>query len=492
MGDEGVNSNGEIPITPNSDEKSVTNDQKIEDVGILRDSDHKEPQQTKFTNIQPDHETVVGNPIEKDIDSVKLMKELVGCRERETRLKRECERLRAHLVQTEDRYTREALEAEEREEEMRKSLTALRHEMVSSSTDILNAKSSAARQVESLRIQLNLAMEQKDNALQNLAAAEETISSYSSSLANLQMVLEQFQDETRHNQSAEFEMCQTDLEKERLTTRNLRSEKIDLQKKLDEITIIANSTHHFKHQISENEKEIALLQTKLEEQEEEFSEAKTKWQQFSASSEDRIDRLLTKNLLMGFIHTPPAKRSEAFTVVGHILGFTDAELESIGVHNSGSWLSGLFRNAAATSPDAGSLANSNYSFSELFIRFLEKESSPLPQPKLPLERMAHEHQQNYQLPSFLLPPITPHISSTPETSTEKFAAYPHSTISSIFPVEQSNQFVVDCKKFDIGSSEIGSSEIGSSEIGSSELHESVTQTGNSDIFNSATPSILVD
>lgn len=50
------------------------------------------------------------------------------------------------------------------------------------------------KQVESLRSQLNSVMEQRDDALQKLADADETISSYSSSLANLQLVLEQFQD----------------------------------------------------------------------------------------------------------------------------------------------------------------------------------------------------------------------------------------------------------------------------------------------------------
>ena len=56
------------------------------------------------------------------------------------RLKRECERLRAHLLETEDRYTREALEAEEREEQLRKSLAGLKEQMVSSNADVLNTK----------------------------------------------------------------------------------------------------------------------------------------------------------------------------------------------------------------------------------------------------------------------------------------------------------------------------------------------------------------
>ena len=51
----------------------------------------------------------------------------------------------------------------------------------------------SAKQVENLQIQLHALAEQRDNALFQLSSAQETISSYASSLSNLQMVLEQFQ-----------------------------------------------------------------------------------------------------------------------------------------------------------------------------------------------------------------------------------------------------------------------------------------------------------
>ena len=54
-------------------------------------------------------------------------------------------------------------------------------------------RSDASRQVESLQIQLHAIADQRDNALLQLANAQETIASYASSLTNLQMVLEQFQ-----------------------------------------------------------------------------------------------------------------------------------------------------------------------------------------------------------------------------------------------------------------------------------------------------------
>ena len=51
----------------------------------------------------------------------------------------------------------------------------------------------SAKHVENLQLQLHVIAEQRDNALLQLSSAQETITSYASSLSNLQMVLEQFQ-----------------------------------------------------------------------------------------------------------------------------------------------------------------------------------------------------------------------------------------------------------------------------------------------------------
>jgi len=54
---------------------------------------------------------------------------------------KECDRLRGHLVQIEDSYTREALEAEDREKQLRNKLAAVEEKVLTSSSAMLNAKS---------------------------------------------------------------------------------------------------------------------------------------------------------------------------------------------------------------------------------------------------------------------------------------------------------------------------------------------------------------
>ena len=53
---------------------------------------------------------------------------------------KECERLRGHLVQIEESYTREALESEDREKQLRNKLAALEEKVLTSSSAIQSVK----------------------------------------------------------------------------------------------------------------------------------------------------------------------------------------------------------------------------------------------------------------------------------------------------------------------------------------------------------------
>ncbi|PIO29916.1 hypothetical protein AB205_0031850, partial [Aquarana catesbeiana] len=114
-------------------------------------------------------------------------------RDKEQRLKQELERLRNHLLEMEDSYTREAVAAGDREMELRKKLTTLEGKLLSSSTAVETASHQATMQVESLQEQLNLVSHQRDEALMQLNMSQEQVKQYALSLTNLQIVLEQFQ-----------------------------------------------------------------------------------------------------------------------------------------------------------------------------------------------------------------------------------------------------------------------------------------------------------
>lgn len=67
--------------------------------------------------------------------------QLSRVREKEQRLAKECERLRGHLLVIEEGHTREALDAEEREKELRNRLATVEERALSSSAAIVSARS---------------------------------------------------------------------------------------------------------------------------------------------------------------------------------------------------------------------------------------------------------------------------------------------------------------------------------------------------------------
>jgi len=78
-----------------------------------------------------------------DVDCVCCVcyKQIIRCGEKEQRLVKECDRLRGHLVQIEESYTHEAVEAEDREKQLRNKLATIEEKMLTSSSAMQNAKS---------------------------------------------------------------------------------------------------------------------------------------------------------------------------------------------------------------------------------------------------------------------------------------------------------------------------------------------------------------
>lgn len=69
-----------------------------------------------------------------------LPSQLQHMRDKEQRLNLELERLRNHLLEIEDSYTREALSAEDRETELRRRVALLDEKLATSSSAVENAR----------------------------------------------------------------------------------------------------------------------------------------------------------------------------------------------------------------------------------------------------------------------------------------------------------------------------------------------------------------
>ncbi|XP_065694628.1 thyroid receptor-interacting protein 11 isoform X1 [Patagioenas fasciata] len=353
--------------------------------------------QEKAVTFQQERDQVMVALKQKQMESSALQSEIQHLCEKEQRLNQELERLRNHLLEMEDSYTREAVAAEDREVKLRKKVLILEEKLASSSTAVENASHQASLQVESLQEQLNLVSKQRDETVLQLTISQDQVKQYALSLANLQMVLEQFQQEEKAMYSAELEKHQKQTAEWRKKAEHLEEKVVSLQESLEEANAALDAASRLTEQLDIKEEQIEELKKEGEIRREMLEDVQNKLMNLMNSTEGKVDKLLMKNLFVGHFHTPKNKRPEVLRLMGSILGIKKEELDQLlsedqrGVTR---WVTGWLGGGAGSKsvpstplrPTHQNIFNS--SFSELFVKFLETESCPsLPPPKLSVHDM---------------------------------------------------------------------------------------------------------
>ncbi|XP_040268027.1 thyroid receptor-interacting protein 11 [Bufo bufo] len=353
--------------------------------------------QEKAILFQHERDQVMLALKQKQMESVALQNEVQHLREKEQRLNQELERLRNHLLEMEDSYTREALAAEDRETELKKKVNVLEERLLSSCTAVETASHQATMQVESLQEQLNIVSRQRDEALLQFNMSQEQVKQYAMSLSNLQMVLEQFQQEEKAMYAAELDRNKKQNTEFRQKVEKLEDKVVSLQERLDEANSALEAASRLAEQLDLKEEQIEELKRQGDLKEEMLEDAQKKLMNLLNSTEGKVDKVLMRNLFVGHFHTPKNKRHEVLRLMGSILGLNKEEMDELLVEENRGvtrWVTGWFGAAHSKSvpntpqrPSHQSLLNN--SFSELFLKFLETESRPtLPPLKMTMQDLA--------------------------------------------------------------------------------------------------------
>ncbi|XP_044023354.1 thyroid receptor-interacting protein 11 [Siniperca chuatsi] len=352
--------------------------------------------QDKAVGFQQERDQVMMALKQKQMETTAVQTELQHMRDKEQRLNLELERLRNHLLEIEDSYTREALAAEDRETELRRRVALLDEKLATSSSAVENASQQASMQVESLQEQLNGVVKQRDDALIHLRTSQEQVNQYAVSLSNLQMVLEQFQQEEKTMYSAELERHKKEKEEWRRKAQRLEDQASALQINLNEANTALDSASRLTDQLDLKEEQIEELKKQVDVRQEMLEEAQKKLMTLLNSTEGKIDKVLMRNLFLGYFHTPKTKRADVLRLMGSVLGLSredvDKMLEEDGRHGVTGWMSSWLGGRGQSVPNTPQRPTSgqglNSSFSEMFVKFLEIESTPsLPAAKLSVHDM---------------------------------------------------------------------------------------------------------
>uniref|UniRef100_A0A4W4HJC8 GRIP domain-containing protein n=1 Tax=Electrophorus electricus TaxID=8005 RepID=A0A4W4HJC8_ELEEL len=345
--------------------------------------------QEKAVLFQQERDQVMLALKQKQMETAALQAELQRASSKDQRQQQELERLRNHLMETEESFTRETLAVEGREHELRRKLALLEEKLASSSSAVESASQQATVQVEALQVQITCAVRQRDEALLQLHAAQHQVTQYAVSLSNLQMVLDQFQQEEKAIYSAELEKHKKEKEQWRKKAETLEDKASALQLNLDEANAALESASRLTDQLDMKEEQIVELQKQVALRQEMLDEAQKKLTNLLTSSEGKVDKDLMKNLFLGYFHTPRNKRSDVLRLMANVLGLEQDELDKEG-RGVTKWVSDWFGgNRAQSVPNTPQkpthTQNLNGSFSEMFVKFLEVESRPVaPAPKLPV------------------------------------------------------------------------------------------------------------
>ncbi|KAL0599244.1 Thyroid receptor-interacting protein 11 [Plecturocebus cupreus] len=291
-------------------------------------------------------------------------------------------------AKSEDSYTCEALAAEDREAKLRKKVTVLEEKLVSSSNAMENASHQASVQVESLQEQLNVVSKQRDESVLQLSASQEQVKQYAVSLANLQMILQHFQQEEKAMQSAELEKQKHLRAEWKKKEEHLERKVVSLQERLDEANTALGSASRLTEQIEELRKQNEVRPEMLD-------DAQKKLMNLANSSEGKVDKVLMRNLFISHFQAPKNQHHEVLQLMGSILGVRREEMEQLFHDDQGDvtrwmtgWLGGGSKSVPNTPLKSSQQSVLHSSSSELFVKFLETEShASVPPPKLSVHDM---------------------------------------------------------------------------------------------------------
>ncbi|XP_049529265.1 centrosomal protein of 83 kDa isoform X2 [Anopheles darlingi] len=299
--------------------------------------------------------------------------------EQKNNLQRDLDRLRQHLMEIEDAHTQETVELQQRYDETRCKLASLEEEVKKSTNALTSASIRANQQAETLQTQYQLLLQQRDELNAKLSSADDRDQKNQASLTNLQCALEQFQ----MNRERDIELAtvniRKDLERARSREEQLRGDVKLLQQQLNDAKNGLLAAARISDQLEISQVTVASLKTELAKRDEKYAALEHRLQETEASQADKVEKMLVKNLVIGYVVAPNASdKQQIMKLISTVLTMDQGECIKVGLNrNQGGgsgWLNSILGHSSG--PDGSSGSYNKESLTEAFVKFLEKESAP--------------------------------------------------------------------------------------------------------------------
>ncbi|XP_032524396.2 thyroid receptor-interacting protein 11 isoform X2 [Danaus plexippus] len=277
--------------------------------------------------------------------------------EKEQNSSKELERLRHHLMETEESYTQELMTSEQKLNECQTRLHQVEERAKQTSTVYTSNSIRANQEVETLRNQIKLLEKQREDVQLKLSEAEDARNRSEAALTNLQVVLEQFQLDKERDIHAATEKIRNKTEEFRRANEELRNEISRLHKKLEESSAGLKAATRLGDQVETKTAQINDLKEQVRALQSTVAAAEERYYNAISNQQDKVDKNLVKNLVINYVVSSQnnLNRTQTLRILSTVLDFNQTECEKLGLMKSN------------TSKD---------SLAAEFVKFLQNESKP--------------------------------------------------------------------------------------------------------------------
>ncbi|TPX56750.1 hypothetical protein SpCBS45565_g08350 [Spizellomyces sp. 'palustris'] len=293
-------------------------------------------------------------------ETARLHVDLESAGERIDRLEREVDRLRSHLMETEDAQVQDALHQETVIKEYIRQIETLERDREQWEEAAAQERDAARAALERVN-EMHETVETIKQDMERLRLEKEREAFAAS---NLQRVLEEFQTSKEREIAGAVEDVYERLKSVQAELEGYKDRTSKAEERLEKIGLDAPSLQRIQAELQEKNVVIGKLRHDVIQLQAHLSEAMRRMRD-AAASEENVNRRLITNLLVSFLSAPrgDAKRFEILSVISSVLKFEEEEKVRVG----------LVRSRGAGEVEKREAVGE--SFTDMWISFLLKESS---------------------------------------------------------------------------------------------------------------------
>uniref|UniRef100_A0A1A9X5A7 GRIP domain-containing protein n=1 Tax=Glossina brevipalpis TaxID=37001 RepID=A0A1A9X5A7_9MUSC len=293
--------------------------------------------------------------------------------EQNATLRKDLERLRAHLLEIEDMHTQETMEMQNELESTKDRMLTLEEEVSKSNNAYTSASIRANQHAETLQAQYGLLVQQRDELVAKLSLAEDRESKNQAALTNLQCALEQFQNDKENDIKLATQRIRKDLQQRLDKENELQKEIQELQQQLSEANQGLRAASRLSDQLETSQQTVAVLREEVDALKQHTAKLEEKLSSTESSQTDKIEKSLIKSLFIGYVVSGnPNDKHQILRMISSILDFTQIETDKVGLNKQSSgWLGSILGGGGG-----GGGSHSKENLVQAFVQFLEQESKP--------------------------------------------------------------------------------------------------------------------